>query len=538
MLWTCSTGNMIYETEGAIINRDLQLRNTVAGATLVIIVMNLASKILGFVRETVIAREYGATYLTDAYNAAYTIPYFLQMVLGMALVTAIVPVVTRYLLQGEEKEAWRIASITLNWTVLLLAGLAAMGMLGSAAVVDLITPGFSRDTAGLTAYLAVIMFPSVVFMGAGMLLTGILNARRFFAIPAFAPGFSNIVIVLFVVFLGQKGIPILAWGTLVSMAGFLLIQVPALRRAGFKYTFAWDIRHAEVRAIFANLLPIFLGTAVNQIYLAINRYFASGLTEGSISALNYAGKLMNLPLGIFVLAVSSAMFPTLSEQAVREDKKALALTLNRGLKMVLLVILPAAAGLMALDVPIVRLLFERGAFDAAATRMTANALFYFSVGMFAMAVNMVLTRAYYAVGDVRTPLYAGFFSIVVNILASLLLMRPLGHSGLALANSIAAVFVAVSMYMLLKRHLKVLHARELLVSACKSLVASLLTAGAAALTYNRLAVFFPKADGLALLLNVTAAIAAGIFVYAAGILLLREKEVLAMLAGLRKKTGI
>lgn len=500
-------------------------KNTLAKATLVIVAMNLASKILGFVRETVIANEYGATFATDAYNAAYTIPYFLQMVLGMALVTSIVPVVTKYALRGNKEEANRIASITLNWTVLFMAALTVLGMLASGAIVRLITPGFTDDTAALTTRLTVIMFPSLIFMGAGMLITGILNADKRFAVAAFAPGFSNLVIIFFVIFLGGLGIDYLAVGTLAGMAGILLVQLPSLARSGFKYHWDWDIRHVEVRGIFYNLLPIFLGTAVNQIYLAINRYFASGLSEGSISALNYAGKLMNLPLGVFVLAVSSAIFPTLSEHAVREDRQALGATLNRGLKIVLLITLPAAAGLMALSEPIVQLLFERGAFDYTATVMTSGALVWFSLGMFAMAVNMVLTRAYYAVSDVKTPLYVSGVSIVVNIIASQLLVGSMGHNGLALANTVAAVFSAVAMYALLKKHLPQLYFTDLMISAGKAIIASLLTVFAAVSIFAFLAATLSAPGRLSLLVQVMGAVAAGTVVYGVSILVLKEKEV-------------
>lgn len=512
---------------------------SIAAAALVIMFMNLVSKLLGFIRETVIANEYGATFLTDAYNAAYTIPYFLQMVLGMALVTSIVPVITKYLLCGEEQEAWRIASITLNWTVLIMAAFALLGMLGSGVIVNLITPGFSRETAALTTWLTVIMFPSVVFMGAGMLITGILNATKRFAVAAFAPGFSNVIIILSVLFLGRYGVHYLAWGTLAGMAGAMLIQAPVLKRAGFKYTWGWDLSHPEVKGIFINLFPIFLGTAVNQIYLAINRYFASGLAEGSISALNYAGKLMNLPVGIFVLAVSSAIFPALSEQAVLEDRQALARTLNRGLKLVLLVALPASAGLMALDAPIVKLLFERGAFDAGATRMTADALFYLAAGMFAVSANMVITRAYYALRDVATPLIIGLLSIGVNVIASILLVDRMGHSGLALANTIATVFGAVFMYILLKKRLPRLYFADLLGSAAKSLLASILTGALAFAAYRYITMALPAArDSKTLLAAVAAAILAGIVGYGAGLLLLRENELLSLVRALKARLGM
>lgn len=506
------------------------MAKSVAKAALIIMIMNLISRLLGFGRETVIASEFGATFLTDAYLVAYTIPYFLQAVLGMALVSSIVPVVTRHLVKNEEEEAWRIASITLNWTVLFMTVFTLLGIVGARWLVALTAPGFDEATAALTVKLTVIMFPSVIFMSAGMLITGILNAKKSFAVAAFTPGFSSFVIIVSVLTLGRFGIDYLAWGTLAGMVGMLLIQLPELKKVGFTYKWDWNIKHPEVKSIFYNLLPIFLGTAVNQLYLAINRFFASGLAEGSISALNYAGKLMNLPMGVFVLAVSSAIFPTLSEQAVTGDKKALGTTLNKGLKLVLLITLPASAGLMALKVPVVKLLFERGAFDSTATLMTAQALFYFCLGMFAMSANMVITRAYYALGDVKTPLYLGLLSIIVNIAASVAFIPYMGHNGLALANTLAAVFNTFAMYLLLQRHINSLFSKDLFLSVGKSLLASCLTAWTAIITYNYLAKSLAENQStLYLLLTVFAAVSVGVVTYGIVVLLLRESETLLIL---------
>ncbi|MGI6144485.1 MAG: murein biosynthesis integral membrane protein MurJ [Peptococcia bacterium] len=501
------------------------MSRSITQAALVIMIINIMSRLLGFGREAVIANEFGATYLTDAYLLAYTLPYFLQAVLGMALVSSIVPVVTKHLVQGEQEEAWRIASITLNWTALFMLVFTACGMLGAELLVKVTAPGFDEVTAGLATQLTMIMFPSVIFMGVAQLITGILNARKSFAVAAFAPAFSSIIIILAVIFFGRYGIQYLAWGTLFSFVGALLIQLPVLKKVGFRYYWAWDIRHPEVKVLFYNLLPIFIGTAVNQIYLMINRFFASGLAEGSISALNYASKLMNLPMGIFALAISTVIFPTLSEQSFQGNRLELGKTLTRGIKLVLLITLPAAAGLMALKTPIVKLLFERGVFDAVATQMTADALFYFCVGMFAMAMIMVITRAYYALGDVRTPLYLGLLSILVNVVVSMALMPVLAHSGLALANSLAAVFNALAMYVLLKRHLPRLYIWDLGRSVVKSLSGSLLTAVTAGFLYNLLSTtLFPGVGLEVLLIKVVLSVAAGVLVYALSLLLLREEE--------------
>ena len=415
-----------------------------AQAAVIIAVMN-PQRLLGFGRETVIANQFGATYLPMPIWWPIHCPIFCRLYWEWpwsVLLSRLLPDIW----SGEKRRSLAYCQHHPELDGPLHDPPYSVRDGRSPSSGYGYGPGFDQPTRDLAALLTIIMFPSVVFMGAGMLITGILNARKSFAVAAFAPGFSSLIIILSVLFLGDLGIEYLAWGTLLSFAGGFLIQVPALYRAGFSYKWEWSLKHPEVKGIFTNLLPIFLGTAVNQIHLAINRFFASGLAEGSISALNYSGKLMNLPMGIFALAISSAIFPTLSEQAVKDDRDALGKTLLKGLRMVLLVTIPASAGLMALKTPVVKLLFERGAFDQTATAMTAEALFYFALGMFAMAANMVITRAYYALRDVKTPLYLGLISIAVNIIFSIVLMPLLGHSGLALANTTAAVFVSATMY--------------------------------------------------------------------------------------------
>ncbi|MGI6685693.1 MAG: murein biosynthesis integral membrane protein MurJ [Bacillota bacterium] len=453
------------------------MKNNVAKAVGVVLIMNLATKLLGFARETFIASGFGASSATDAYLIAYTIPYFLQAILGFALVSAVVPVLTKYLVEENYNEAWHVASTILNLTAFVLSFVTILGMVGAGFLVKITAPGFEQDAASLAIQLTRIMFPSVVFMGVGMVISGILNASYKFAIPAFAPGLSNIIIIFSVVFFSARyGIIGLAVGTLVSFFGFLVLQIPVLKSVKFKYSFVLDIKHPAVRQLMFTIGPIVLGVAVNQINLALNRIFASWLAEGSIAALNFAMKLMNLPQGIFVAAVVSAIYPTMAAFAIKGENKPFAETLLRGLGMVSLITIPAAAGLMVLREPIIQLLFERGAFDQQATLATSSALLYYSLGLFPGAANMVITRAYYAVGDVRTPVYAGIFSIVVNLILSVALMGSMAHAGLALANSLATGGNTLFLYFGLKKHLNSLKGKSLLISLGKMCLASAIMA--------------------------------------------------------------
>lgn len=409
-----------------------------AGAVFII---NIVVKLLGFLREMFIASGFGASYLTDAYLVAYTLPYSLQSVLGYALVVAVIPALARYWPEDDRlcnQQASIVGSSLINITALVLFIASIIGIIFARLLVRLTAPGLDPATSELAVNLTRIIFPSVLFMGVGMVISGILNCRRRFVMAAIAPGIGSLIIIGGIVFFAGNNIHVLALATLVSFLGFLLIQIPALKRCGFVYRQVCDFHHPALRQAGKNIAPIIIGIAVNQIYMIVNRIFASGLAEGSISALNYASKLMNMPLGIFVAAIATVIYPLMTQKALENDKPSLQNAVDKGLNMVAFLALPATIGLMVLSEPIIRLLFESGSFDAEATRITAYALIYISPSLIFMGFNMLLTRAFYAMNEVKQPLIAALISIAVNIAASLLLMPYLAHGGLALANSLAA----------------------------------------------------------------------------------------------------
>jgi putative peptidoglycan lipid II flippase len=433
-------------------------KNLVRAAGL-LLVINICVKLLGFGREMAIADGFGASFLTDAYLAAYTFPYLFQAILGYAFVSAVLPELSECWQEtGDNRRAYLLGSTLINVTTAGMLALSVIGILAAPALVWLTAPGLPADTATLAADLARIIFPSMIFMSVGMVISGILNSRYRFAAAALAPGICSLVIILSVVWLANGNIYVLAWGTLGGFVAFFLIQLIDLPRTGFKYSFAWEMKDPAVKRVLANILPIVLGLSVNQIYIVINRIFASSLAEGSISALNYASKLMNLPLGIFVAAIITAVFPMLAEKAQLVDRSALKETVKRGLSMVLVISLPAAAGLMLLDYEIIRLLFERGSFSAADTLITTQALTPMAPGLIFLAISMLLMRVYYALHEVRIPLITGAVSIVVNVIFSFILVGPMAHGGLSLANTLAAAMNALLLLYFLNKRLPILSA--------------------------------------------------------------------------------
>lgn len=423
-------------------------------AALVILVLNLLSRLLGFVRDAVITWQFGAGGMTDAYLVAYTIPYALEAVLGMSFVTVIVPVLTRYLVQGEREEGSRVASAVVSGTGLLLIFLTALGLVLAPVLVQALAPGFAPDKLALTVELTRIMFPSIVFMGLGLMLSGILNAHKRFALPAVAPALVNLVIILAVVCFGSRyGIKGLAVGTLVGFACSCLVQLPGMGRLDLRLGWVLDFRHPQVRQMIKAIIPVTFATGVNQVNLAVNRFFASGLAAGSITALDLANRVMNLPLGVFAAAVATAAFPAMAEKAARDDGPGLAREFTSALRLVCLTMLPCTVGLAVLREPVIRLLFERGAFQGEATGMTAGALLYFSLGLLFLGGIYLLTRAYYSLGDLKTPARVGLVAVACNLVFSIILLPFLGHRGLAFANTLAALVNAGLLYYLLGKRI-------------------------------------------------------------------------------------
>ena len=430
------------------------MSKNVVKATGVLLLINICVKLLSFVREMVIANGFGASSASDAYLVAFTFPNFFQAILGYAFVSAALPAINAcWQREGGREEAFRIGSTLLNFTALVMAVLVVLGIIFAPALVWLFAPNFSPETAALAARLTRIIMPSLLFAAVAMMMAAILNSRYRFAAAAVGPGLASLCIILATLFFARGNIAVVAVGTLIGYLAFLLLVSLDLPQAGFRYRPVCDLKHPQVRRVLRSMLPILLGLAVSQCYTIINRIFASGMAEGSISALNYANKVMNLPISLFVVAVITAVFPKMAEEASMDDRAALGKSLSRALSMILLLTVPATLGLLLLDQPIVQLLFQRGSFDATATRMTADALFAMSPGMIFLGASMLMLRVFYAGGEVRTPLLVGLISIVVNVLVSLILIRPLGHVGLAWANSLAAAANAGLLAALLQRRL-------------------------------------------------------------------------------------
>ncbi len=404
-------------------NAQDETRSVVKAAGL-IGVATFSSRILGFVRDMVLARIFGATPAADAFFVAYRVPNLLRELFAEgSMSSAFIPVFTEYQTLKSKRDAWELASAVFTTLLTIVIGITILGIILASGIVWLIAPGFHDDPAklGMTTLLTQIMFPYLIFISLAALAMGILNSMRAFAAPAFSPVFFNIFIIGCALFLS----PTMSEPILGVLRGMLF---------GFRFAPS----HPVVRRIGALMVPSLLGLSVTQINITVSTILASFFAGGPTYRF-YGMRLIQFPLGIFGVALATAILPTLSAQAARGALDELRTTLGFGLRMILFIILPAMLGLILLRQPIVHLFFEHGTFTAHDTAETARAVLCYSVGLWAFGGVRIIVSAFYSLQDTRTPAISAAIAVTANLVFSLLLMSSLGAAGLALATALAAM---------------------------------------------------------------------------------------------------
>lgn len=459
--------------------------SSVAGAAAAVMLVTFLSKLLGFGREAALAAVFGANRVTDAYLVAMVIPGMIFGVVASALTTVGIPVFSEYLHREEKRQEF----FSLVWScfhaiLLFLLLVCALAVLGASLLVRLLAPGFGEEQAALTAGLVRVILPSIVFMGLAGWAQGVLNTFHHFVVPA-AVGIPYNIIMIFGIFLSGAfwGIEGVAWVTLVAVASQFLIQLPVLRRFGVDYRREFDLRHPALVKMGRLLLPVLIGVGANQMNIVVDRVLASGLAEGSISALNYAQRALAVPQGLLAAPLITVLYPSLAECGAVGDMDGLRRRLGRGLETLAFLVIPLSVALIVLRSEFVGFFFQRGAFDAQDAAMTSVALLFFSLGLLFVVWRDYLARAFYALQDTATPMWTGVAAVVVNIAVNLVLVRYLAHGGLALGSSLAALVGCLLLVVLLRKRLGFIGGRELLRQLVKMAVAS--GAGAAAVCWLR-----------------------------------------------------
>ena len=438
-------------------------KSTIAKSAATVGIAVMCSRILGLVREQVFAGLFGAGYTNDSFVVAFRIPNLLRDLFGEgALSAAFVTVFSAYDTNRSREDTWRLASNVLTFILILLSIITLLGIFFADSIVSLLAPDFSliAGKSVLTIKLTQIMMPFLIFISLSAVVMGILNTKGRFFVPAIASSFFNLGSVIGGTSLaftlphfGQPAIVGMAIGTLIGGMLQLGIQIPSLLKTGFRYRPTIDLSDPGLRRILKLMIPATVGLSATQINIFINTNFASSCAEGSVSWLYYAFRLVQLPIGIFGVALSIAMLPILAKQAAKKNIAEMKKTMVSSLTMVFALTLPATAGLIVLAEPIIRLIFEHGAFTAKDTLATAQTLALYSVGLFAYSSNKVLVPAFYALDKTRYPVIASFMAIAINIIIINLTIDRFQHLAIAFSTSCTMLINFLFLMIVLYRNL-------------------------------------------------------------------------------------
>ena len=424
----------------------------------VISAATILSRILGYIRDSRVAFLLGAGTANDAYTIAYRIPNLLRRLVGEGAISAVfIPVFARYLASDKRKDAWEFANAMLTLMTILLTVITVAGVIFSPWMVRLFASGFS-ETPGkleLTSTLNRIMFPYIFLVSLSALSMGILNSLQQFAMPAFGPVLLNLTVIAFSFFGGLFGdvTKALAVGVVVGGVFQLAIQIPSLLRNGWLPRLKLDLANPGVQRVARMMGPIVFSAGIVQVHMLVDSQFASYLTEGSVTSIYIADRIMELVLGSYAVAVSTAILPLLSRQAADRQIGDMKNTINFATRVILFITFPSTVGLILLRREIIEVLFQHGGFNAASTELTAWALLFFAPGLSAISLIKIAVPAFYALEDTRTPMKLAFYGLILNIVLNAVLIGPMQNGGPALATSIAAFVNAFALlYQFRKRY--------------------------------------------------------------------------------------
>jgi putative peptidoglycan lipid II flippase len=494
----------------------------------------ILSRILGYIRDMLVANLFGVSMYADAFYAAFRIPNLFRRLFGEgSFSAAFVPVLSEYLHAKKKTEAQEFLNAVFTVLLLILAAISILGMCFAPVLIKLTAWGFADNPQKmqLTIELTRLMFPFILFICLAAFMLAALNTLHSFFIPAFAPmalSFSEIfyILVLAPAIIQRNQIKGLAVSIIAGGALHFFIQYPKLESLGWHLKFKINLKHPGIKKIAFLMIPSIIGSSVDQINAFVDNICTSFLGDGHTAALYYSNRLMQMPLAVFGLAFATASLPAMSKAYLQKDMATLKNSLNYSIRVTAFILIPAAAGLMVIGLPIVKLLFERGKFNSFGSLTTYNALFYYSLGLPAYAAAKIFANAFYSFQNTKTPVKIAIVAMILHVVLCILLMRPMGVGGLAFATAASSYFNLFLLVVYLKKRIGRLGLKKILFSSSKSLFASVIT-GIAAWNACRISEN--------LFISVSISIISGLVVFAAVSYMLKSEELNLFMQFLSRK---
>ena len=497
----------------------------VAKAAMGLMIATLLSKVLGFGRELALASAYGASNYSDAFLVSLNIPTVIFSVIGTSLGTAFIPLYWDVNKNKGDEDALKFTNNVLNVVLSLCLIFSALGIIFAENIVRIFAVGFEAEVFNIAVFYTRIMLLGLMCLGMNYMMSAYLQVKENFVVPGLMAIPYNIILIATILISAKVNPNFLAVGALIGLSSQVLFQLPFAIKKKYKYKFTYDLKDEYLKKMFWLVLPVLAGVAVNQINAIVDKSLASTLVEGSISALNYGNRLVQFVLGLFIVSISTVIYPLLAKLSNEKNVKQFNKTISTSINTVILLVIPVSVGAISLAQPIVKLLFERGAFDSTATQMTVAALVCYSIGIIGFGLRDILGKVFYSLQDTKTPMINGALCMVLNIIMNITFITVFnfGHAGLALATSISSILCIILLLFNLYKKIGDFGIKDILKVLAKVLVISVIMAVAVKLSYVKLAAVLGGGfiqQSLTLMISVMV----GVVIYGAGVYCAKIEE--------------
>ncbi|QOY34906.1 murein biosynthesis integral membrane protein MurJ [Anaerobacillus isosaccharinicus] len=475
---------------------------------IILMILTIISKILGFMRDVTLSFFYGASNISDVFLIALTIPTIFFAIIGQGIVTGYIPMCSLIKNKDGYEKATRYTNNTINIVMVTCTILIIIGLLFTEAIVKIIASGFEGSVLELAVVFTRITMVGIYFTALIYIFSSYLQIKGLFYVQGIMGLPLNIFFIAAIIISAKTNVYILAMGSLFAIASQLILIVIYAYKKNYRYQLILDFKDENIRKMVLLALPAIMGASITQINVMLDRTIASRISEGGISALNYASTLSSFILGIFVLSISTVIFPKISKMAVEKNLEGIKKSTSDAINVITLLVIPATIGYIIYAGPIVKLLFGRGAFDESAVLMTSYALIFYSIGIIGFGIREVLSKTFYSLQDVKTPMLNAGIAMILNIVLNIILSKFLGIGGLALATSISAIFCTILLMFSLRKKIGSFGMKGITKSFVKILMASIIMGIISKLLY----IYFITTIGLTISLLLSICIAIIVYV--------------------------
>ncbi|WP_123054307.1 murein biosynthesis integral membrane protein MurJ [Clostridium sp. JN-1] len=506
-------------------------------SSVIVMIIIVLGKLFALIRDSLIAAKFGATYVTDIYNFGLGIVYLLTTI-SYGLTTTFIPVHMEHLQKYSKKKSNKFVNNVINLSSIYTILITIILMIFAKYIIYLFGHGFEKDPKIFAMSIKVtrIMLLSLIFVSLQSVITGVLQCHKEFYEPAAMSAVSNIVYIIYLVFMASKfGIVGFAVATVIGFFMQFLINVPKYKKLGYKYSSAVDFKDKEIGRMFKLMIPVVISTSVIQLNLFVNRSFATNIFFGAVTVLDCSNKINTLAYEVFAIGIAMIVYPTLSEMAAKKDRAGYKKELEKSLSTIMLIMIPAAFAIALLRDPLITVIFKRGAFTDEAAKLTSNALLFYAPSMAAYGIRDILNKAFYSIKDTKTPMINSLVGIGINIVINVFIVKYMKVSGLTLATSISVIITTILMILDLNKKLSGMNLKKICINFLKILVSSIIM-GFVILSVNKVVLSFLSMSVKSSIICILVSFVLGSLVYFLFIYLFKLEEFFDLIKSLKGKT--